>query len=62
MIDLKHLNAELREIEFMVLAVLDAAETIIGDPQSATAAATLLDFGLQDIAARIAALREALRE
>jgi hypothetical protein len=42
MIDLKHLDAELREIEFMVLAVLDAAETIVADPQMASSAATLL--------------------
>jgi hypothetical protein len=41
MIDLKHLDAELREIEFMVLAVLDAAETIVADPQMASSAATL---------------------
>jgi hypothetical protein len=58
---LKDLDAELREIEFMVLAVLDAAETIVADPQMASSAATLLDFGLQDIASRIAALRARLR-
>ena len=57
----KDIDTALREIEDMLAAMLDAVETIIGDPSSASAAATLLDFGLPDIHHRVVALRAAIR-
>jgi hypothetical protein len=61
MISQKETDRLLQEIEQMLLAVLDAEEAIIGDPQMASAAATLLDFSLHDIHRRVVNLRAAIR-
>jgi hypothetical protein len=41
--------------------MLDAVETIIGDPLMASSAAALLDFGLPSIYQKVVALRAAIR-
>ncbi len=61
-LDMKAVDASLREIEELLLALLDAVEGIVGDPLLASSAATMLDFGLPAIYAKVVDLRAALRD
>ena len=59
-IPLKEIDSELREIEDLLAALIDATDDLLADPQEATAN-RMLDFGLLTIHHRVVALRTAIR-